>query len=65
MCIRDRGFLDHESLKADKIKPELAVLFANVKPAAGGSLVVHGWGMAADLVKLGKRRALSLSLINI
>lgn len=50
-----QGFLDHESLKADKIKPELAVLFANVKPAAGGSLVVHGWVMAEDLVKLGKR----------
>lgn len=50
-----QGFLDHESLKADKIKPELAALFANVKPAAGGSLVVHGWVMAEDLVKLGKR----------
>ncbi|MEQ1699979.1 MAG: hypothetical protein ABMA25_07710, partial [Ilumatobacteraceae bacterium] len=41
-----QGFLDHESLKADKIKPELAALFANVKPAGGGSLVVHGWVMA-------------------
>ena len=50
-----QGFLDHESLKADKIKPEQAALFANVKPAAGGSLVVHGWVMAEDLVKLGKR----------
>lgn len=50
-----QGFLDHESLKADKIKPELAALFAAVKPAAGGSLVVHGWVMAEDLVKLGKR----------
>ena len=50
-----QGFLDHESLKADKIKPELAALFANVKPAAGGSLVVHGWVMAEDLVKIGKR----------
>ena len=50
-----QGFLDHESLKADKIKPELAALFANVKPSAGGSLVVHGWVMAEDLVKIGKR----------
>ena len=50
-----QGFLDHESLKADKIKPEQAALFANVKPAAGRSLVVHGWVMAEDLVKLGKR----------
>jgi hypothetical protein len=50
-----QGFLDHESLKADKIKPDQAALFAGVKPAAGGSLVVHGWVMAETLVKLGAR----------
>jgi len=50
-----QGFLDHESLKADRISPEHAALFANVSAKAGGSLVVHGWVMAEDLVKLGKR----------
>jgi len=49
------GFLDHESLKPEKIKPEVAALFAGVKAAKGGSLVVHGWVMAEDLVKLGAR----------
>jgi hypothetical protein len=49
------GFLDHESLKADKIKPELAALFSTVTVKTSGSLVVHGWVMAEDLVKLGKR----------
>lgn len=48
-----QGFLDHESLKPEKIKPELAALFATVSAKAGGSVVVHGWVMAEDLVKLG------------
>ncbi|MBK9970874.1 MAG: hypothetical protein IPP16_09095 [Acidimicrobiaceae bacterium] len=50
-----QGFLDHESLKGEKIKPELAALFATVSAKAGGSVVVHGWVMAEDLVKLGAR----------
>lgn len=50
-----QGFLDHESLKPEKIKPELAAMFTNVNGKAGGSLVVHGWVMAEDLVKLGAR----------
>lgn len=50
------GFLDHESLKADRIKPELAALFATVSAKTSGSLVVHGWIMAEDLVKLGANR---------
>ena len=49
------GFLDHESSKPDKVKPEVAALFSGVVPAKGGSLVVHGWVMAEDLVKLGAR----------
>jgi predicted GNAT family N-acyltransferase len=49
------GFLDHEALKADKIKPELSALFAGVNVKKGGALVVHGWVMAEDLVKLGAR----------
>jgi len=49
------GFLDHETLKPDKIKPELSALFTAVNPKKGGSLVVHGWVMAEDLLKLGAR----------
>ena len=50
------GFLDHESLKADRIKPELSALFATVSAKTSGSLAVHGWIMAEDLVKLGANR---------
>jgi len=49
------GPLDHETSKPDKVKPDVAALFATVKPDKGGSLVVHGWVMAEDLVKLGAR----------
>jgi hypothetical protein len=48
------GYLDHESLKPEKIAPEVAALFTGVAAAKGGSLVVHGWVMAEDLVKLGR-----------
>ncbi len=49
------GFLDHESLKADKIKPEVAALFTGLPAKGGGVLIVHGWVMAEDLVKIGAR----------
>jgi hypothetical protein len=49
------GFLDHVSLKPDKIKPEVAELFAGVNVAKGGLLIAHGWVMAEDLVQLGRR----------
>lgn len=49
------GFLDHESTKADKIKPEIAALFGGVNPVVGGCLIIHGWTMTEDLLKLGKR----------
>ena len=49
------GFLDHESLKADKIKPDVAALFAGLPAKQPGALIVHGWVMAEDLVKLGAR----------
>jgi hypothetical protein len=48
------GFLDHESTKADKIKPEIAEMFSAVNPAVGGCLIIHGWTMTEDLLKLGK-----------
>ncbi|MCU1393037.1 MAG: hypothetical protein JWM34_1465 [Ilumatobacteraceae bacterium] len=49
------GFLDHESLKPEKINPDVAAQFAAVNVKKGGALVVHGWTMAEDLVKLGAR----------
>jgi hypothetical protein len=49
------GFLDHEASKPEKIKPEVAALFANVNQKKAGSLIVHGWVMAEDLLKLGAR----------
>lgn len=49
------GFLDHESLKPEKIAPDVAALFARVPAGSGGSLIVHGWTMAEDLLKLGAR----------
>lgn len=47
------GFLDHETLKPDKVKPDIAALFDGVDDKSGGSLIVHGWTMAEDLLKLG------------
>ncbi len=49
------GFIDVESSKPDKLDPALVALFAKVPAAAGGSLIVHGWTMAEDLLKLGAR----------
>jgi hypothetical protein len=49
------GYLDHESLKPEKISPEVAGLFAGLALNKGGSLIAHGWSMAEDLLKLGSR----------
>jgi hypothetical protein len=49
------GFLDHETLKPEKISPDVAAQFATVNMKKGGVLVVHGWTMAENLVKLGAR----------
>jgi hypothetical protein len=48
------GFIDHESAKPQAIDPARRDLFNDV-PADGGSLIVYGWTMAEDLVKLGSR----------
>ena len=48
------GFLDHESLKPEKINPDIAAMFEKVPAAKGGVLIVHGWTMTESLVKLGK-----------
>lgn len=50
------GFIDHESSKPEKINPDAAAMFAAVNAAKGGALIVHGWTMAEDLVKLGARQ---------
>lgn len=49
------GFLDHVSSKPEKISHDINGLFSEVKSEAGGSLIVHGWTMAEDLLKLGRR----------
>ena len=49
------GFLDHETLKPDTVKPEIVALFDGVSDAAEGSLIVHGWTMAENLLKLGSQ----------
>ena len=49
------GFIDHESAKPESTDPSRRALFDDVPVAAGGSLIVYGWTMAEDLVKLGKR----------
>ncbi len=49
------GFIDHETLKPEKVGADVAAMFATVKTTQGGSLILHGWVMAEDLVKLGAR----------
>ena len=49
------GYLDHESSKPDKLDAELVEMFSGVPVAKGGAMVVYGWTMAEDLLKLGKR----------
>jgi hypothetical protein len=49
------GFLDHETLKPDKVKKDIGAMFDEVDDAAGGSLIIHGWTMAEDLLKLGSQ----------
>lgn len=49
------GFIDYESAKPEKIKPEIAEQFSLVDEKKGGVLIVHGWTMTESLVKLGAR----------
>jgi hypothetical protein len=48
------GFLDFESSKPEKLDPEVVTLFKPVNARAGDAMVVYGWTMAEDLVKLGR-----------
>ncbi|HRE03031.1 MAG TPA: hypothetical protein PLV68_17160 [Ilumatobacteraceae bacterium] len=49
------GYLDHESSKPEKLSADVVAQFTAVNRKKGGVLIVHGWTMAEDLVKLGKR----------
>jgi hypothetical protein len=49
------AFLDFESAKPEKIDRDIAKMFAVVNAKAGDAMVVYGWTMAEDLVKLGQR----------
>jgi hypothetical protein len=49
------GFLDHESSRPEKLDPEIVAMFAAVDADQGDAMVVYGWTMAEDLVKLGQR----------
>ncbi len=49
------GFLDHESLKPEKIDADVAALFSDVAADKGGAIIIYGWSMAEDLLKLGSR----------
>ncbi len=50
-----QGYIDFESAKPESIDPARRELFAAVPVDKGGSLIVYGWTMAEDLVKLGGR----------
>jgi len=49
------GFLDFETAKPEKIDAEVAAMFKPVNAKAGDVMVIYGWTMAEDLVKLGQR----------
>lgn len=49
------GFLDFESLKPENADPAVVKMFDAVNAKAGDTMVVYGWSMAEDLVKLGQR----------
>ncbi|MFT6763108.1 MAG: hypothetical protein ACJAXA_001763 [Candidatus Aldehydirespiratoraceae bacterium] len=49
------GYLDFESSDPSKLDSDLVEMMSKVPVAQGGAMVVYGWTMAEDLVKLGKR----------
>ncbi|MFK8024453.1 MAG: hypothetical protein AB8G26_10880 [Ilumatobacter sp.] len=49
------GFLDFESDDTSKLDGDLVEMMSAVPAGKGGAMVVYGWTMAEDLVKLGKR----------
>jgi hypothetical protein len=49
------GFLDHESSKPDQLDADVVEMFSTVEADKGDAMIVYGWTMAEDLVKLGQR----------
>ncbi len=45
--------LDHESLRPERVDPDVAAFFADLDRGRGDSLVACGWAMAEALEKLG------------
>ena len=43
------------SSKPEKLDSDLVAMFDAVPAAKGGAMIVYGWTMAEDLVKLGAR----------
>jgi hypothetical protein len=43
------GVLDHETLKPETIKAEVAAYFTPLTPERGDYLIAFGWAMAEDL----------------
>jgi hypothetical protein len=49
------GYLDFETADPEKLDGELVGMMSKIPVKKGGAMVVYGWTMAEDLVKLGKR----------
>ena len=48
------GFMDYQSLKPGKAPADINAMFKTVSAKKAGVLVVHGWTMTENLLKLGK-----------
>jgi hypothetical protein len=48
------GFMDFKSLKPGKAPADINAMFKTVSAKKAGVLVVHGWTMTENLLKLGK-----------
>jgi hypothetical protein len=46
------AFFDHDSLKPEKIDPDVVAYFKSVSRKRGDTLIAFGWAMAEDLAKL-------------
>ncbi|MFN3254620.1 MAG: hypothetical protein ACE37B_02900 [Ilumatobacter sp.] len=49
------GYLDFESMKPESLDADVVAMMGEIPVGKGGAMVVYGWTMAEDLVKLGKR----------
>ena len=49
------GFLDFECTKPETLDPDIVEMLAPVTESDGSAMVIYGWTMAEDLVKLGRR----------